>query len=131
MPLHPAEEATIRAFVAPAKRDRLLALFGSSKRRKQACSTLNHFKDWDPRWVQALGSSDSVLAALREAGAPAECRVISDDPDLDGRDLPLTEAVEAAESYSFASVLCCLPGELGCFFDEIAAPRRRILLRRR
>jgi hypothetical protein len=36
MALHPTEEATLRAFVVPAKRDRLLALFGSAKRRKQA-----------------------------------------------------------------------------------------------
>lgn len=130
MPLHPIEEATIRAFVAPAKRDRLLTLFGSAKRRRQACAALNHFMDWEPRWVQPLASSGGVLAALREAGAPAECHVISDAPDLDGRDLPLADAVEAAEDHSFASVLCCLPGELACFFDEIAAPRNRILLRR-
>jgi hypothetical protein len=130
MTLHPTEEAAIRAFVDPEKRDRLLALFGSAKRRKQACAVLNHFVGWDPRYVQELASSGHVLVQLREAGAPAECHVISDDPALDGRDLPLAEAVDAAEGCSFASILCCLPGQLACFFGEIAAPRTRILLRR-
>jgi len=27
-------------------------------------------------------------------------------------------------------VLCCVPGELAFFFDEMAAPRNRVLLRR-
>jgi len=130
MPLHPIEEATLRAFVIRAKRDRWLALFGSAKRRKQACAGLNHFADWDPRYVEELSSSSDVLVHLRAAGAPADCRVISDDPALDGCDLPLAEAVAAAEAYSFASILCCLPGQLACFFDEIAAPRTRIVLRR-
>jgi hypothetical protein len=131
MALHPTEEATLRAFVVPAKRDRLLALFGSAKRRKQARAGLNNFVDWDPRYAQELASSADVLVQLREAGAPADCHVISDDPALDGRDLPLAEAVDAVEAYSFASILCCLPGQLACFFDEMAAPRTRILLRRR
>src|SRR4051812_45844766 len=104
MALHPAEEATLRAFVVAAKRDRLLTLFGSAKRRKRACDALNHFADWDARLVQRVDSS-SVLALLRKAGAPPECHVMSDSPELDGRDMPLVEAVSACESYSFASVL--------------------------
>ncbi|HEY2293382.1 MAG TPA: hypothetical protein VGM86_21990 [Thermoanaerobaculia bacterium] len=130
MALHPIEEATIRAFVVPSKRDRWLALFGSSKRRKQARAALNHFADWDPRYMQELGSSANVLVHLCEAGAPLGCHIVSDNPALDGRDLPLAEAVAAVEAYSFASVLCRLPGQLACFFDEMAAPRTRILLRR-
>jgi hypothetical protein len=130
MGLHPIEEATIRAFVTPAKRERLLMLFGSAKRRKQVRAAFNHFVDWDVRYVQPIASSVDVLTALREAGAPAECHVISDDPTLDGRTLPLADAVAAAEGYSFASILCCLPGQLACFFDEMDAPRTRILLRR-
>jgi hypothetical protein len=130
MALHPAEEAMIRAFVVPAKRDRMLMLLSSAKRRRDARAALNHFNGWDPRCVEELSSAANVLAALRRAGAPAECHVISDDLSLDGRDMPLAEAVEAVESYSFASILCCVPGELACFFDEVNTPRDRILLRR-
>jgi len=130
MALHPAEEATLRTFVVAAKRDRLLTLFGSPKRRRQARDSLNHFADWDARFAQPVDSSADVLVLLREAGAPPECHVMSDSLELDGRDMPLGEAVSACEGYSFASVLCCVPGELAFFFDEISAPRNRVLLRR-
>ena len=130
MALHPAEEATIGSFLVAAKRDRLLTLFASANRRKQALDALNHFTGWDERFAQPVDSSADVLALLRKAGAPSECHVISDSSELDGRDLPLDEAVRASENYAFASVLCCLPGELAFFFDEVAAPRKRLLLRR-
>jgi hypothetical protein len=131
MALHPAEAAAFRAFVVQAKRRRFLMLLGSARRRKRALRALNLFAHWDPRWVQPLPSSAHVLAALRAAGAPAECHLVTCSASLDGRDLPLADAVEAIEDFPFASLLCCLPGELACFFDEIAAPRDRILLRRR
>lgn len=130
MPIHPAEEATLRAFVVPAKRDRLLTLLGSDKRRKDATRALDHFRSWDPRWVQTVNSSANVLTVLQRAGGPATCHVISGDLAVDGQEMSLADAVNAAESYSFASVLCCRPGELAFFFDEIAAPRNRWLLRR-
>ena len=128
--LHPAEDATLRTFVVAAKRDRLLTLFGSPKRRKQARDSLNHFAYWDARFAQPVDSSTEVLALLRKLGAPSECHVISDSPELDGRDMSLDEAVSACEGYSFASVLCCVPGKLAFFYDEIAGPRNRVLLRR-
>lgn len=130
MALHPAEEATVRAFVVPAKRDRLLTLLGSPKRRPQACDSLNHFADWEARFAQRVESSADALVVLRKAGAPAQCHVISNAPDLDGRDMPLDDAVSACEGYPFASVLCCLPGKLAFFVDEVAAPRNRVLLLR-
>src|SRR4051794_38061209 len=105
MALHPSEEATLRTFVVAAKKDRLLALFGSRKRRKRGLDALNHFADWDGRFTQPVDSSAEVLALLRQAGAPSECHVMSDSSELDGRDMPLDEAVGACERHSFASVL--------------------------
>lgn len=128
--LHPAEEATIRAFVVAAKRERLLALLANTKRRAEACETLNHFADWDARYTVPVDASADVLALLRKFGAPPVCHVVSDSPELDGRDMPLSEAVRACEDWSFASVLCCVPGGLAFYFDEVAAPRERLLLRR-
>ena len=130
MELHPAEEATITAFVTSARRGRLLGLLANPKRRAKALNSLNHFHDWDPRWVEPVASHADVLLMLQRAGAPHACHVISDDPTLDGRDMPLADAVEAAGAYDFASVLCCVPGELAFFFDESAAPRPLALLRR-
>src|SRR5688500_1352501 len=130
MRLHPAEEATIRAFVRSARRDRMLALLADPKKRPKVLNALNHFHDWDPRWVQPVASGADVLEILRRAGAPDTCHVISDAGELDGRDMPLADAVDAATVFDFASILCCVPGELAFFFDEAAAPRPMALLRR-
>jgi hypothetical protein len=130
MALHPAEEATLRAFLAREKRDRLVWLLSTPKHRKKALDQLNHFAGWDMRYTQPLPSTADVLSTLVKAGAPATCHTISDDPSLDGTDLPLAKAVAAAEQYSFASILCCIPGQLAFFFGEIYAPRARILLKR-
>ena len=130
MGLHAAEEATFRAFVISAKRERIVSLFGSAKRRKEALDTLKHFPDWDKRLAREIPSSTDVLTLLRGAGARAECHLISDDVELDGRDLPLENAVSAAEACDFATVLCCVPGKLAFFFDETEAPRRRLILSR-
>ena len=56
------------------------------------------------------------------------CHLISDDRALDGRDLQLADAVEAAVNFSFASLLCCVPGQLAVYFGE--APRQVVLLER-
>jgi len=130
MALHQAEEATIRAFVVPEKRDRLVSMLSTPKHRKEALGKFNHFAGWDTRYARQLPSTANVLSTLLKAGAPTMCHIISDDPALDGTDLPLAQAVAAAELYSFASILCCIPGQLAFVFDEICAPRARLLLRR-
>lgn len=130
MALHPSEEATLRRFVVAANRDRLLALFGSPKHRKRALDALNHFAGWDERFAEPVDASADALAVLRKAGAPSQCHVMSGAAELDGLDMSLEEAVGACEGYLFASVMCCLPGKLAFFFDEVAAPRNRLLLRR-
>jgi hypothetical protein len=129
MALHPAEEGTLRAFVTSDKRDRLIALLSSRKRRKNALASLNHFASWNERCVQKISSPSDVFAILSLAGAPPVCHIIADDATLDGSGLPLPDAVAAAEACWFASVLCGLPGQIAFYFDEVAEPRVRILLR--
>ena len=130
MALHPAEESTLCAFVIPSKRERLVYLFGTPKRRRKALNTLSHFTDCDTRFAEAVDPATDVLALLRDCGAPSECHVISEDPALDGRDMPLIEAVEAADSFDFGSILCCVPGQLAFYFGEKWHPRPYVLLRR-
>ena len=100
------------------------------KRRSHATNALNHFAGWDPRSAKALASSVDVVAVLREAGAPEQCHVISDNRTLDGQDLAIADAVAAAEACDFASVLCCIPGRLAVYFGQAFAPRIRVLLQR-
>jgi hypothetical protein len=48
---------------------------------------------------------------------------MSASPELDGHDMALDAAVSACEGDWLASVLCCVPGELAFFFDEVGARR--------
>jgi hypothetical protein len=70
MTIHPDEEATIRAFIVPNKRDRYVSLLSSEKRRPKFLDCLNHCHDIDQRYATALPSSADVPSLLRNHGAP-------------------------------------------------------------
>jgi len=125
--MHPDEAATIAAFIAPSSRARWLAKLASAQRRS-FLDRLNHCPDLDERHAGPLPSCADVVAVLRSHGAPASCRVISDNVAIDGRELPLNRAVEEAESAGFGTIICCVPGRLAYFYDERGL--RRFLLER-
>lgn len=112
-------------------------MLSDQKRRAKVLATMSRFDFLDPKWIVAtelhsteLHTRAEIVRALRLAGAPDECHIISEDSTIDGRDLPLGEAVDAAESFDFCSVLCGLPGRVAFAFGEAYAPRIRVLLRR-
>jgi hypothetical protein len=129
MAIDPAEEATIRAFIVPAKRDRYLSLVSNEKRRAEFLDCLNHCRDIDNRYATQLPSLADVISLLRAHGAPDVCRVISDCRDIDGREMPLRDAVEHAESVGWGTILCCIPGRLAYYLDEAGTRRRLLLIR--
>jgi hypothetical protein len=129
MPRHPHEEATILAFIKREKRDRYLTLLANAERRSKFLTCLNHCDDFDARFVEELASASNVSAVLIGHGSPPECHLISDVKSLDGRLMPLAEAVESVEFAGFGSILCCIPGKLACHIGE-AGTGRRLLLRR-
>lgn len=124
------EEATVRAFFERAKRDRFVALLRNPKRRGKALDALNHFNEFDERFVTRAGGNDLDLPAmLRARGSPAECYVISDLAEIDARVLPLDDAIAETMSGGFASLLCCIPGRLALFIGEGGTGRYFILER--
>lgn len=118
MNLHEHEKAIVGTFFASARRERWLTLLANPKRRKDALDKLNHFHDFDPRYVTPLPSSTNVGLLLRAKGAPEICHVISDIADLDGRDMPLDDALSAAEIQGWGTLVGCLPGRLGYYYGE-------------
>ena len=128
MAIHPIEEATVRAFIIPAKRDRYASLLGNAKKRAAFLDGLNHCRDFDARYVTALPSTTDVPALLRSHGAAATCRVISDDREIDGREMLIEDAVRDAEASGLGSLLCCVPGRLAYYIGESGG--QRFLLRR-
>ncbi|MEX2091361.1 MAG: hypothetical protein WD971_01725 [Pirellulales bacterium] len=129
MPLHPAEEATIRAFIVRDKSERYLSILANEKRRGKFLDCLNHCRDFDTRFATEIASSLNVVSLLQAHGAPAECNLLSNIKSLDGRDLLLTEAVEEVDFVGFGTLICCIPGDLALYVDE-AGTGRRLLLER-
>jgi len=126
--MHPHEEATIRAFITPARRTRWLKSLASPKRRGRFLDRLNHCRDIDEYYATPLPSNADVVAVLKAHGAPATCYVLSNTATLDARELPLAEAVAEAESGGWGTLISCLPGRLAYYYDECG--ERRMLLKR-
>ena len=81
----------------------------------------------------ALGDPVSIGKMLRRKGAPANCHVMSGVlPDLDGREVPLFEALSAIVGSGMPSIVICRPSQLAYFEGEheSGAPPRYVLERR-
>jgi hypothetical protein len=116
--MHRHEEAIVRTFIIPEKRKRYLNLLGKKKRRPKVLDALNHFRDLDLRYCIALPSSEDVVAALRARGAPEKCYLISAIPELDGREMILSEAIEIIEFEGWGTLVGCIPGRLAYYYGE-------------
>lgn len=126
--MHPAEETFIRSFIASHRRPRWLQLLASVKRRNEILNRLNHCAEFDPRYVRWLASNADAVGLLKSRGAPDTCRVLSYASVLDGREMPLNEAVGSLFENCWGTVLICIPDRLAFYYDE--GGERRALLER-
>jgi hypothetical protein len=126
--MHPHEEATVLAFIASSYRARWLTKLASAKHRGSFLDRLNHCPDFDERYASPLPSKADVVTLLKARGAPDSCHVTSDIASIDGHEMSLAEAVERAELGGFGTLVSCIPGRLGYYYDESGT--RRLLLER-
>lgn len=116
------EAELIKAFFAPTKRERYLDMVANPTKRQKFLRELYHFKDLDPRYCFAVPKGvhtpDQIAAFLHQKGAPASCRVLSTNAKLDGKEMPLLEALRSIRGSGDGSFLSCIPGRLGYFEDE-------------
>jgi hypothetical protein len=111
-------EAGLSVFVVPRRRTRFRESLQSERRRGKLRMEFAHFEhNLDPRYatlhemhVKHDAHVDQIYALLTDLGAPATCFVLSDD-DLDGKHLPLRDAVEGL-MWAGAGFVSCLPGRL-------------------
>ena len=124
--LNPHEEQFARAFVVPEKRARYLSLLESQRGRKKLLDGLNHCHDLDPRFAKLIPSNqqseESIENLLRQKGAPDKCHVMSDNPDIDNREMALSDALSKTVALDAGTLISCIPGRLAYFemegFDE-------------
>jgi hypothetical protein len=65
-----------------------------------------------------LSNSTNILELLRMKGAGPTCWVISEDSDLDAREMDLHEALKKTIGRGMGTILSCVPGKLAYFEDE-------------
>ena len=125
-PMHP-EESSIRAFAAPDRTERYLTLLGSLRGRAKLRAALAHSFELDMRYASRVQSADATPLAierlLRSLGAPETCHCLSESSELDGRELPLSQALTAVIGQGMGTLISCIPGALGYFEGEDAGER--------
>jgi len=108
------------AFLAEPIRRRMKTLLDlGEKRRRDVRSLLDHAVRLDPRFTHHLTGGEAlsglIEVKLRERGAPSTCYVLSADDELDEREMPLREALDAIVGMGSGAFVSCIPGRLGFY----------------
>jgi hypothetical protein len=116
------EEALIRAFILPTRRERYVECLAKPKKRARFRAELAHFKALNPQFIVDIPASQrrcsSILKLLTTKGAGAKCWVISENAEMDGQELDLEMALKETVGYGMGTLISCIPGKLAYFEDE-------------
>jgi hypothetical protein len=116
------EGAFLTAFIRKNRRDRLA--FEFQKHRDQFLARFSHsaLANLDPRFVIRIDPPNSdasgILRLLMSKGAVTQCYAMSMNAAIDGRMLPLAEALAAAVGFGLPTILSCQPGTLAYIETE-------------
>ena len=112
----------VRSFILPQRQDRYLELLANPKRRNQITAGLAHFKHLDPRFAFLVPSehrlAPGLFRLLKSKEAPDHCYLLSEDPDVDGKEMLLVEALNFVIGRGIGTFVSCIPGRLAYFEDE-------------
>jgi hypothetical protein len=117
------EEATIRAFIQKNRQERCLYLLANPKRRREFTVELSHFKWLDERFAIPIPARTAhtvkeIASLLRSKGAGGTVWAISEDRNIDGKELEIEKALNHIWGREIGTILSCVPGKLGYFEDE-------------
>lgn len=120
------EEAFAKAFIASEKRARFIQLLANPRRRKEMLARLNH----NLPYIHSLATEvegrldfpDELENLLKAKGAGPTCYVIADGLKIDGREIPLRDALNQVCMHEFGAILCCRPGSLAYYKPESPGP---------
>jgi hypothetical protein len=110
------EQALIAAFVKRSKRDRYRQIVSDPKHRWKWTTKLGHFSDFELRYRLPMEgrqlNRDRIARELLKRHSPTMVYAISEDPSLDGKEIPLHEALETIVGSGMGTILSCIPGRL-------------------
>ncbi len=127
------EQGVIRAFVQLDKQERFLGFLANPKNRKKFTKSLAHFRWFDQRlatpipwkvdpnaklWERHLQGIENIYLLLASKGAGTTCWCISEDSEIDGRELDLRAGLEHVSGRGVGTILSCVPGKLAYFEGE-------------
>lgn len=119
------ESEFIRYFVKPHRRDRwrhLLADPSNTKNRTKLTTRRLASRHFDSRYAledeESLVNTSRLLSALAARGAPNLCYVLSENRTIDGRMMPLDDALDEVVGYGRSTVISCVPGKLAFLEGE-------------
>lgn len=121
--LEPALEC-LGSFALPRYAERLGVLLQSGRKtsRRKAVRALAHFSGWREECAHGVPPSLQQPAALEEylteQGARSTCYVLSEDPDLDDRRVPLRTALDQLLSSGMGSLLVLSPSPMALYLGE-------------
>ena len=127
------EEALIRSFIDPVKREQYVSRLASPKtRQKFILKHFAHMRDLDQRYAYRIEPRDAhtetIHAELHRRGAPDHCYVLSSSSSLDEQEMPLRDALDEIVGSSDGTFVSCIPGKLAYFEGE--EPNERYILER-
>lgn len=97
-------------------------MIATPKKRTKFLRELCHFKSLDTRFCftlpKGVHTAKEITDFLTRKGAPQVCQVTSEDSDLDGRHMPLLDALNEILGRQIGTFLSCVPGKLAYIEDE-------------
>ena len=127
------EAAVIRAFVQHDKQERFLGFLANPRKRKKFTESLSHFHWFDARyatpipwkvdptlklWERHIQGIENIQRLLKSKGAGLTCWVLSEDSEIDGREMDLSAALKHVSGREIGTILSCIPGKLAYFESE-------------
>jgi hypothetical protein len=110
------ETSLIAAFVRRSKRDRYREFVSDARSRHKFTSHLAHFNDFDPQYRIPIPSNrlfvNNIASELNKRHSPKIVFAISENPDLDQKEVPLVQALEQIVGRGLGTILSCIPGQL-------------------
>ncbi len=126
------EAALVKAFLTSEKRARWSQYLADTKRRKEILARMSvglpFISELGTEVPGELDFPMELEKLLKAKGAGPACHVIVDGLKIDGRELPLSEALRAICMHERAAILSCLPGRLAYY--KPSSPGRGIILER-
>src|SRR5215471_8695998 len=116
------EQELVKAFILPVRQERYLEFLSSPQKRPKFVAQLAHFKHLNPKFAFNIRGNQqnpaSLLRLLVGKGAGPKCWVMSEESDLDAREMELAVALEEVVGRQMGTFLSCIPGKLAYFEDE-------------